>query len=197
MLKVGLTGGIGSGKSTVASHFAALGVPVVDADVVARQLTEPGSDGLAAVIEAFGSSYLAADGTLDRAALRQTIFQWPEARRRLEAILHPRIRAEMDRQISEFNAPYVLLCIPLLLEKGLEEHVDRVLVVDLDRESQIQRVMLRDGCDREAVEAILATQADRVTRLSAADDVLANTAEPGALIGQVAQLHQHYLQLAT
>jgi dephospho-CoA kinase len=197
MLIIGLTGGIGSGKSTVAGHFETLGVPVIDADVITRQLVEPGQPALQEIIEHFGTTILLTDGRLDRAQLRRLVFDNPEARRELEAILHPRARIEAQRQLAQLNAPYCVLCVPLLIEAGWTDLVQRVLVIDTPRELQIQRIQQRDGLSNAEAEAIIASQADASVRLAAADDIINNDGDMESLLAQVDSLHQHYLQLAT
>ena len=194
--RVALTGGIASGKSTVADLFAALGVPVIDTDVIAREVVEPGRPALAQVAEAFGRGVLDADGRLDRKRMREHIFSDPDARRRLEAILHPAIRAEMERQSQAAGGPYQVLVIPLLAEGGRRDHVDRVLLVDVPEELQIQRVMWRDGVSHDQAQASLNAQATRAQRLAMADDVLRNTGRVDDLREQVAELHQQFLRLA-
>ena len=194
--RVALTGGIASGKSTVADLFAALGVPVIDTDVIAREVVEPGRPALAQVAEAFGPHVLDAEGRLDRKRMREHIFADPGARRRLEAILHPAIRAEMERQSQAAVGPYQVLVIPLLAEGGRRDHVDRVLLVDVPEELQIQRVMWRDGVSHDEAQATLNAQATRAQRLAMADDVLRNTGRVDDLREQVAKLHQQFLRLA-
>jgi len=194
--RVALTGGIASGKSTVADLFAALGVPVIDTDVIAREVVEPGQPALAQVAGAFGADVLDAEGRLDRKRMRERIFADPGARRRLEAILHPAIRAEMERQSQAAGGPYQVLVIPLLAEGGRRDHVDRVLLVDVPEELQIQRVMWRDGVSHQQAQASLDAQATRAQRLEMADDVLRNTGRVDDLREQVAKLHQRYLALA-
>lgn len=197
MFTVGLTGGIGSGKSTVAELFSALGVPVIDTDVIARQLTAPGGEALDDIRMAFGAALLQADGGLDRAAMRRLVFSDVAARSRLEAILHPRIRNAVQQARAALEAPYVLVVIPLLVETGAyRDTLDRVLVVDCPETLQIARVMARSGLAREEVEAILAAQATRAQRLAAADDVIDNTRSPDDLRAAVAALHTRYLTLA-
>ena len=194
--RIALTGGIASGKSTVAGLFAALGVPVIDTDVIARDVVEPGQPALAQVVEAFGSDVLAPDRRLDRRRLRERIFTDPDARRRLEAILHPAIRAEMERQSGAAGGPYQVLVIPLLTEGKRRDHVDRVLLVDVPEELQIQRLMWRDGVSHEQAQASLNAQATRAERLAVADDIVRNTGRPGDLRDRVAELHAQYLGLA-
>jgi dephospho-CoA kinase len=195
-LRIGLTGGIASGKSTVARRFAELGVPVIDADAAARAVVAPGKPGLAAVSERFGARVLAENGELDRRALRDLIFEDPGLRRDLETILHPLIRADMEQSADSAVGPYVVLDIPLLVEGGSRDRVDRILVVDVDETMQLQRVMARDGCTEQQARAILASQASRSARLAAADDVLLNTGTVTDLRQAVDHLHQRYLRLA-
>ncbi len=194
--RVALTGGIASGKTTVANLFAALGVPLIDTDVIARQVVEPGQPALADVVKAFGPGVLDAGGHLDRRRMRELIFADPSARQRLEAILHPAIRAEMERQSREANGPYQVLVIPLLTEGKRRDHVDRVLLVDVPEELQIERLMRRDGVTREQAAASLKAQATRAERLAMADDVVRNTGRVDDLREQVAELHAKYLALA-
>ena len=197
MFTVGLTGGIGSGKSTVADCFAAHGVPVIDTDVIARELTAPGGAALDAIRAAFGETVMQTDGTLDRAALRRRVFTDADARRQLEGILHPRIRQVVEQTLAALAAPYVLIVIPLLVETGgYRDLLNRVLVVDCPEDLQIARVMARSGLSRDEVMAILAAQAGRAERLAVADDVLVNTASPEALRARVVALHQRYQTLA-
>ncbi len=195
-LRIALTGGIASGKSRVADLFAALGVPVIDTDLIARQVVEPGRPALADVVEAFGPGVLDADGRLDRRGLRELIFADATARQRLEAILHPAIRAEMERQSSAAGGPYQVLVIPLLTEGGRRDHVDRVLVVDAPESLQVERLMNRDSVTREQALASLAAQATRAARLAIADDVISNTGTAEELRGKVAALHEQYVHLA-
>jgi dephospho-CoA kinase len=194
MLKVGLTGGIGSGKSTVAARFAAYGVPVLDADLISRELVEPGQPALDAIAQRFGPAILD-QGRLDRERLRALIFAAPQERRWLEALLHPMVYAEMRRRMDGLGAPYCLLMVPLLLETGQRGFVDRLLVVDCPPEAQRRRVALRDGVDPAHIERILATQASRAERLAAADDIIDNSGSEAALSAAVARLHRHYLSL--
>lgn len=195
MLIIGLTGGIASGKTTVADLFAARGVPQVDADVSAREVVAVGSPGLAAVVEAFGPEMLTPDGELDRRVLRQRIFADPAERKRLEGILHPLIGQHLRKSLAALSGSYALLIAPLLLEGQLSQTVHRVLVVDVPEEMQIQRVMQRDGSSREEAEAILQAQMPRQERLARADDIIRNDGDLQALERQVDALHQHYLQL--
>ncbi|MBN3789684.1 dephospho-CoA kinase [Burkholderia sp. Ac-20353] len=195
MFAVGLTGGIGSGKTTVADLFAARGASIVDTDLIAHRITAPGGLAMPAIAKAFGADFVAADGSLDRAKMRTLIFSDDAARRRLEAITHPLIRAETDREGREAQGAYVMYVVPLLVESGnWKARVDRVLVVDCDVETQIARVMRRNAFTREQVEAIVARQATRDARLAAADDVIVNDATtPAALAAEVDVLHQRYL----
>lgn len=195
---VGLTGGIGSGKSTVAELFAALGAEVVDADAIARELTAPGGIALPALLAEFGAEVLAADGALDRVQMRTLAFADSARKARLEAILHPLIRAECEaRCAAADDAPYVLLVVPLLVESGAyAKTIDRLLVVDCPEELQILRVVARSGLAREDVLRIMAAQASRTQRLAAADDVLENVGVPSDLRVPVAQLHARYAHLA-
>jgi dephospho-CoA kinase len=198
MFAVGLTGGIGSGKSTVSELFAELGTPVIDTDAIAHQLTAPGGSALEAIHALFGDRVMQADGTLDRAALRRRVFSDPAARHQLEAILHPRIRQKVEQTLATLTAPYVLIVIPLLVETGgYREVLNRVLVVDCPEDVQIARVMARSGLTYDEVTAIIAAQAGRAERLAAADDVIVNTASPEALRTQVATLHRRYLAFST
>lgn len=195
-LRIGLTGGIASGKSTVAQRFMELGVPVIDADVAARDVVAPGKPGLAEVLKRFGSGVVTENGQLDRHALRDLIFREPGSRRDLEAILHPLIRADMEQSAELAVGPYVVMAIPLLVEGGSSDRVDRILVVDVDEAAQLQRVMERDGCTEQQARAILAAQASRSTRLAAASDVLLNIGTVTELRQAVDHLHERYLRLA-
>ena len=198
MFIVGLTGGIGSGKSTVADSFAHLGVPVIDTDVIARELTVPGGAALALIHDAFGDAVMRADGTLDRAALRRLVFADSSARLQLEAILHPRIRQVVEGTIATLHhAPYVLIVIPLLVETGgYRDLLNRVLVVDCPEAMQIERVMARSGLTHDEVAAVIAAQAGRAERLAAGDDVIANAGSPEALAIAVEALDGRYRALA-
>jgi len=194
--RVGLTGGIASGKSTVASLFAALGVPIIDTDVIAREVVAPGTPLLARIAERLGPGVLATDGSLNRRSVRDLVFSDPAARAALESLTHPAIRAEMERQADATTAAYSMLAIPLLAEKGSKSVVDRVLVVDCDEELQIRRLQARDGSTLDQARAILSAQATRQARLAVADDVIRNDGNLHALRDQVAALHTHYLELA-
>jgi dephospho-CoA kinase len=196
VLVIALTGGIGSGKSAVASHFESLGVPVIDADVIAHQLVKPGSPTLSEIQTAFGEDLVNARGELNRAALRKIVFDDPGQRRRLEGILHPRIRGAMEEWIARQTAPYAVLVIPLLFETEFRSLAERILVIDCDQELQIERVVRRDRLPREQIRQILASQVDRKTRLSGADDVIENNSRLEALIEATERLHHDYLKLA-
>jgi dephospho-CoA kinase len=197
-LLVGLTGGIGSGKTTVANLFADLGVPLIDTDVIAHELTAPGGAAMPEIALQFGDAVLAADGRLDRAAMRKLAFDDPGARRRLEAILHPMIRAETQRRIAAASgSPYAIVVIPLLVEGGnWKGWLDRVVVVDCPVDVQVERVIRRSGLPPEQVHSIIAAQASREQRLAAADDVVDNAADPSTLPGRVRELHSAYLELS-
>lgn len=195
MLRVGLTGGIASGKSTVAELFAALGAQVIDTDAVAREVVRPGSPGLAAIERTFGAEFVTPAGELDRQRMRAAVFADPERRRQLEGILHPLIRKRTLELAAASEGPYVLIAVPLLVETGFGELVDRVLVVDCPESLQLERLMRRDGIDADAARAILAAQVDRRTRLDAADDVVDNGGDLDSTRRQVETLHAGYLKL--
>ena len=194
--RVGLTGGIASGKSTAAKFFGALGVPILDSDQIARDVVEPGQPPLERLVERFGPKILTADGHLDRPALRDIVFSDPKARADLEALTHPAIGAALEARSAVAGGPYQILVIPLLVEKNLAAHVDRVLVVDCDEELQVRRLRDRDGSTPQQVQAILKAQASRAARLKAADDVIHNDTDMSAVREQVAVLHARYLELA-
>lgn len=197
MFAVGLTGGIGAGKSTVADLFSDVGVTVIDTDVIARTLVAPGRETLTEIHAAFGDTVIAPDGTLDRPALRRKVFADIAARRRLEAILHPAIRRVVEAELAGVRTPYALVVIPLLVETGgYRDLLDRVLVVDCPEAMQLERVMARSALSRDEAAAILAAQAARDERLAVADDVIGNTGAADALLPQVAALHRKYLELA-
>jgi dephospho-CoA kinase len=196
VFRVGLTGGIASGKSTAAAFFATLGVPILDSDQIAREVVEPGQPPLERLIERFGPGILTPDGHLDRPALRNIVFSDPKARADLEALTHPAIGAEMEARSASAGGPYQVLVIPLLVEKNLSSHVDRVLVIDCEETLQLERLRQRDGTGREQAEAILRAQAPRAERLKAADDVISNDTDVDSVKTQVAALHRRYLKLA-
>jgi dephospho-CoA kinase len=195
-LKIGLTGGIASGKSTVARLFAGRGVPVIDLDLVAREVVAPGQPALADIVAAFGADVLDARSELDRASLRDRVFRDPVARKRLEELLHPRILEAGVLQAEQAGGPYQVIVAPLLVEFGLTGWVDRVLVVDCPAETQLARLLARDGGDEAIARAILATQASREQRLAAADDVIVNDGSPEHLPGAVATLDAAYREMA-
>ena len=196
MIRIALTGGIASGKSAVAALFEARGVPVVDSDVIAREIVQPGTAPLAAIRARFGDSVLLPDGSLDRRALREQVFADTVARRDLEAITHPAIRERMQAWSRTAAGPYQIHMIPLLVEGGGRRDFDRVLVVDCPEELQIQRVMQRDGVDATSARNILAAQASRAERLAVADDVIVNDGDRDRLNHDVDALHERYLQLS-
>jgi dephospho-CoA kinase len=195
--RVGLTGGIASGKSTAAKFFGALGVPILDSDQVAREVVEPGQPPLERLVERFGTSILTPDGHLDRPALRNLVFSDPKARADLEALTHPAIGAAMEARSAAAGGPYQILVIPLLVEKNLRSHVDRVLVVDCDEALQVSRLRARDAASEAEARAILNAQASRAARLKAADDVITNDSAMNAVQEQVNALHERYLELAS
>ncbi|HVE06174.1 MAG TPA: dephospho-CoA kinase [Paraburkholderia sp.] len=201
MFAVGLTGGIGSGKSYVADRFAAHGVPIVDTDAIAHRITAAHGVAMPAIAREFGASFVAADGSLDRTRMREFVFSDETARRRLETITHPLIRSETERAWQQAQGPYVMIVVPLLVESGTwKSRVDRVLVVDCSVETQIERVMRRNAFSREQVLAIIARQATRDARLAAAHDVIVNDSSAAgaadALEARIAELHRQYLSYA-
>lgn len=194
---VGLTGGIGSGKSAAAADFAALGATVVDTDVIARELTAKGGAAMAGIEKLFGSEAVSGEGSMNRKKVRERVFADPAAKRKLEALLHPMIREESARRIAAATGPYVVHVVPLLIESpDYRKRVDRVLVVDCSEETQVARVRARPGLSENEVRAIMRTQATRAERVAAADDVIDNGGSREALREQVAALHQKYLQFA-
>ncbi len=196
MFKVGLTGGIGSGKSTVAALFAKRGVKVIDADLIARRAVAPESDALRQIIATFGTEILLPDGSLDRAAMRQKVFASPALRATLENILHPIIIEQMHAEAERAATPYCVLVMPLLLEAQQQHAVNRILVVDCPPDLQRQRAMSRDGASADEVQRIMAAQATRAQRLAAADDTIVNDGDTQHLETQVETLHHRYLALA-
>jgi dephospho-CoA kinase len=196
-LVVGVTGGIGSGKTTAVNLFEKLGASVVDTDAIAHALTQPGGAAIPAISEHFGTAYVQPDGGLDRGAMRARVFSDPAARRELEGILHPMIQERSKAQVEAASGPYVLLVVPLLVEGGsYRSTVDRVLVIDCDEAQQVERVRRRSGLSEGQVRAIMATQATRAQRLQAADDVIHNDAGESELAERVRALHARYLSLA-
>ena len=194
---IALTGGIASGKTLISGEFKKLGVPVIDTDVIAHQIVEPGQPALLEIKNTFGPGILDESGKLWRRALRELIFTDPDARKKLESILHPMIRQEVSNAIAKVNKHYCILVIPLLAERGAYPDVDRVLVVDVDPETQIIRLMARDNSSRAQAEQALTSQASRDQRLAIADDVLDNSGSPEDARHEVAQLHWKYIQLAS
>ena len=198
-LVVVVTGGVASGKSAVCDRFAALGAPVFDADVAAREVVEPGQPALAEVVDAFGPDVLDAQGRLDRRRLRARVFADPEARRRLEAIVHPRVRARLRAQVAQARGPYVVVAIPLLVEGGGRVNypwIDRVLVVDAAPAKQLERLVRRDGIDHALAQAMIGAQSTREQRLAAADDVIGNDGDLAQLHAAVDAMDARYRSLA-
>ena len=193
---VALTGGIGSGKTTVSDLFAALGVIIIDSDILAREVVEPGQPALDEVIALFGEDIVNEAGGLNRKKLRERVFADPDKRKALETILHPRIIAEMGRRVSLVTDSYCIVCIPLLFETGRQSQFDQVLVVDVAPELQITRTLQRDGSPRSTIESILEAQVDRAQRLAFADHVIDNSGDIESVRQQVAQLHERFLELA-
>lgn len=196
MLRIGLTGGIGSGKTTVADMFANHGVPVIDADEIARALVDPYQPAYNEIIAAFGDDIVDGEGNIDRDKLRRLVFDDSTRRQELEAILHPRVRTEIYHQSVELDAPYCIVVIPLLIEADQLDLVDRVLVVDLDEEKQVQHVGKRSGLSEAEVRKIIAAQIERGERRRHADDIIENNADIANLEAQVEKLHRRYLALA-
>ena len=197
MLRVGLTGGIGSGKSTIASLFLMRGVPVIDTDEIARALTEPGQESFDEIIRAFGETIVDENRRIDRNRLRERVFDNADERHRLEAILHPRIRVLVREKLAAAEAPYAVVVIPLLIESGFTDLVDRILVVDVMENVQIQRTATRSGLSEPEIRKIMAAQASRAQRLQAANDVIENNGDRRQLEAEVERMHQWYLSLAT
>ena len=197
MLTVGLTGGIGSGKSEVARIFHQLGIPVIDADVIAHQVVQPGTEALSEVVAVFGEAILTSSGELDRAKLADIVFNNPEMREKLEAIIHPRVREQIRAYKDEHkNEPYVIVVIPLLIESAQQDLIDRVLIVDAAESVRIQRVQARDSRSKEQILSIIQNQADDTERHAAANDSLENNGSLDDLQLAVHKLHQHYIALA-
>jgi dephospho-CoA kinase len=196
-LRVGLTGGIASGKSTVSDMFAELGVPIIDTDVIARDVVQPGQPALDEIRSEFGAEIIDADGKLDRMALRKIVFADEDARRTLESILHPRIREATVRMADDTGGAYQLIVVPLLVESPTRAFVDRVLIVDCDEKTQIARLLARDAETQEQAQRMLAAQSSRADRLAIADDVITNDGNLRETRDQVRSLHQEYLRKAT
>jgi dephospho-CoA kinase len=196
-LRIGLTGGIASGKSTIADLFAAHGVAVIDTDVMARQLVEPGKPALDEIRSAFGSRVFDSDGRLDRRSMRELVFSDASRRAQLESILHPRIRAETAAQSAAAGGPYQIIVVPLLVESPIRQFMDRILVVDCDEDTQLRRLLARDAEDESQARRIMAAQASRTDRLAIADDVISNNDDLGSTRSQVDVLHSEYLSLAS
>lgn len=198
MYVVGITGGIGSGKTTVSSLFADLGVTIIDADIASRTIVEPGQPALTEIQQCFGSEIINQDGSLNRAALRDIVFADPAQREKLEAITHPAIRRHMLAELNQCNDPYAILVLPLLIDTGQwEMMIDRVLVVDIDEHTQLERVMQRDGLSEQQVNQIFDAQISREERLSAADDIIINNHGLEHLRQEVAHYHGIYSITAT
>ncbi|MGF1720098.1 dephospho-CoA kinase [Vibrio kyushuensis] len=195
---VGITGGIASGKTTVADLFHQhFDIDIVDADIIAREVVQPESEGLNAIIAHFGLDIVTNSGELNRAKLREQIFSNPEEKQWLDNLLHPMIRHKMKNDIEAVNSPYALLVIPLLVENNLQQMTDRILVIDVDEQTQIERTMNRDSVSFEQAQSILSAQTSRETRLSFADDVIKNDTENKKLMPQITELHQKYLAISS
>ncbi len=192
---IGLTGGIGCGKTTISDEFARLGITIVDADVIARQVVEPGTPGLEQLIQRFGIDMLHPDGTLNRTALRNIIFTDPSLTQWVNALLHPLIRTKMLAQLKQSQSSYTILSVPLLFENNLDKLCDRVIVVDINHDTQIARITKRDSTTEENAEAIIKAQIDRPTRLKQADDIIDNSGSIKDSIEQVSQLHAFYTKM--
>ena len=196
MLVIGLTGGIASGKSTATDFFRTLGVPVIDADEISHELVEPGQPTLSEIIRTFGKEYITPDGQLDRGRLRRLVFSNPEQRLALEHILHPRIRREIQQRLAGLDAPYCIVCIPLLVETNQADLVDRILVIDASTETQISRLQQRQTMNDDEIQGVLTSQASRHARLEVADDTILNDGSIASLHKKLGALHREYLALA-
>ena len=196
MLTVGLTGGIGSGKSTATEQFAQLGVPIIDADVIAREVVEPGTPALEQIVAAFGEKILDSKGRLDRGALRNLVFSQQEFKSQLEDIVHPRIHAQILARLEELTTPYCIVVIPLLAESKRTYPLDRILVIDVPAAVQLERTVARDRQPAHKIDQIIQSQASREARLQLADDIIENTGDPSELVEKVCQLHEKYTRLA-
>lgn len=196
MLRVGLTGGIGSGKTTISNQFSsAYGIPVIDADEISRQLLLPHGKAYQETVSLFGPACVLESGHIDRKYLRERIFTDTDLRIALEQIIHPKVRAEITSQVNLLDSTYCLIVIPLLIESNMQTMVDRILVIDINKESQLDRVASRDQCDKNHVENIVNSQMDSAERLKYADDIITNNGQPEDLISQIHQLHEKYLDL--
>ncbi|MDC9725386.1 MAG: dephospho-CoA kinase [Gammaproteobacteria bacterium] len=196
MLKIGLTGGIASGKSTICQLFAELGIPIIDADIIARQLVEPDQIAFTEIVEYFGGNVLLEDGSINRSLLRKRIFSDPEAKKRLESILHPKISQQLQLQSDAKNSTYCILAIPLLIESNLQKSVDRILVIDISKQQQLERLCQRDSTSPEEGQQIINSQCSREQRLSFADDIIINTSSIDTLHTLVLNLDKKYRKLA-
>ena len=196
MLVIGLTGGIGSGKTTICHLFEKLGVPIVDADIIAHELTQPDQPAVQKIIDVFSPDLLDEAGLLDRNKLRQIIFSDPDKRFELESILHPLVLVEIYTRIQAMDAPYCIVCIPLLLETDMTENIDRILVVDTPEELQISRTRERDTLTSDEIQQIMSAQVSREQRLKAADDVITNNSDMANLEKQITVLHNTYLEMS-
>lgn len=194
---VGVSGGIGSGKTTVTDMFKGLGIDVIDADVIAREVVEPGSPAVQKIVDKFGGDIIEQNGHLNRTKLREIIFSQPELKIWLNALLHPLIREQMAVQTQQAKSPYCILSVPLLVENNLNNSVDRVLIVDVSEQTQLDRTLKRDQVDQQQIQAIMNSQASRAQRLAVADDVIDNNGEQKELIEQVHKLHANYLEIAS
>jgi dephospho-CoA kinase len=192
---IGLTGGIASGKTTVSDQFARLGIDIIDADVIAREVVAKGSPGLMAIVEQFGQGILTPTLDLDRQKLRSIVFTDNTKKEWLNALLHPLIRTQMELQTRDAKSPYCILSVPLLVENKLNKTVDRTLVIDIDASTQLKRAMARDNSEQAIIESIIASQATRSERLAVADDIILNTGDRDWLNAQVKDLHQIYLNI--
>lgn len=197
MLRIGLTGGIASGKSTVADLFAELGVAIVDTDVIAREIVAPGQPALDEIQDVFGKAVIAEDGSLDRRELRKIVFADDSQRARLESILHPRIREAAFEQAEQASGPYVVIVVPLMFESPMRHAMDRILVVDCDQETQLRRLRERDNESEEQARRIIAAQSSRKDRLSIADDIISNDGDLDSIRDAVSAMHRFYLDIAS
>ena len=194
---VGVSGGIGSGKTTVTDMFKGLGIDVIDADVIAREVVEPGSPAVQKIVDKFRGDIIEQNGHLNRTKLREIIFSQPELKIWLNALLHPLIREQMAVQTQQAKSPYCILSVPLLVENNLNNSVDRVLIVDVSEQTQLDRTLKRDQVDQQQIRSIMNSQASRTQRLAVADDVIDNNGEQKELVEQVHKLHDNYLEIAS